>query len=146
MQLGSCALLALVLVSGAHASALSQSPMSRVVALIEQLKARIEDDGKMEQQSYDKYACWCENTLARKANDISNAKEEITRLQTLITKLGAEIAAHGAEIKQLKKDIAANIEAQREATELREKENGEYMGEKTESEQCIGPWKRLSRS
>ena len=34
------------------------------------LKAKIEADGKMEQQIYDKYACWCETTSARKANDI----------------------------------------------------------------------------
>jgi hypothetical protein len=119
-------------------TATNGSPMSRVVALIQQLKAQIEDDGKKEQQSYDKYACWCENTLARKAKDIADAKEQIESLQSLITKLGGEIAAHGAEIKQLNKDIAANKQAQKEATEMRNKENEEYSAEKTESEQCIG--------
>merc|ERR1711935_1001907 len=41
-------------------------------------------------------------------------------------------------IEALKSDIAQNLEAQRKATELRDKEYGEYSEERTESEQCIG--------
>jgi len=114
------------------------SPITQVVQLLAEIEARVTSDGKKEQSSYDKYACWCEDTLARKAADISAEKALIEELGTLIIKLKAEIAAHGAEIVQLKKDIAANIEAQREATEVRDKENAEYSAEKTESEQCIG--------
>merc|ERR1719382_1631597 len=98
----------------------------------------IESDGKKEQMSYDKYACWCEDTMARKAKDISDAKKSIDELQTKITKLGGELGAHGAEIKALEDDIKDNLESQREARGLREKQNVEYEGEKTESEQCIG--------
>lgn len=136
MQRVLLAVVALLVITASSAS--RASPISKVVALIQQLKARIEDDGKMEQQSYDKYACWCENTLARKAEDISTAKQEITSLQALITKLGGEIAAHGSEIKQLNKDIAENKAAQREATEMRNKERSDYDAERAESEQCIG--------
>jgi len=56
----------------------------------------------------------------------------------LIEKLKGEIASHGAEIAQLGKDIAANLAAQKEATELRNKEHDEYSEERSESEQCIG--------
>merc|ERR1719188_964271 len=113
-------------------------PVQRVVELLTELEARIESDGKKEQKSYDKYACWCEATLARKAKDISDAKELIQELNALILKLKAEIASLEAEIAQLKKDIAANIESQREATEAREKEHQEYEGGKLENEQCMG--------
>merc|ERR1719456_1325707 len=41
-------------------------------------------------------------------------------------------------IKQLEKEIAENEEARKEATEIRDKENEDYEGEKTEAEQCIG--------
>merc|ERR1711972_116828 len=114
------------------------TPMERVVGLLTDLEAKIELDGKLEQDSYDKYACWCENTLARKANDIANAKELIKELEEEMIKLNGEIASHGAEIKQLKKDIAANLDAQREATEVRDNQYAEYKEERTESEQCIG--------
>merc|ERR1719272_1201379 len=116
----------------------AQTAVSRVVGLITELKAKIESDGKSEQQSYDKYACWCEKTLARKAVDISTAKDSIDELQTLINKLKGELGTHTAEIAQLKKDIANNLQAQNEASELRNKENGEYDEERTQSEQCIG--------
>merc|ERR1719181_352883 len=91
-----------------------------------------------EQESFDKYACWCEKTMERKAADIAHAKEVIAETQVLIKKLKGEIASHGAEIQQLNKDIAQNKEAVKDATELRNKEHKEYFGERTESEQCIG--------
>jgi len=65
--------------------------------------------------------CWCEKTLARKAADISPAKDRIEDLQNLIYKLKGDLGSHGAEIKQLEKNIAANLESQREATEVRDK-------------------------
>jgi len=114
------------------------SPISRVVTLITELKAKVEADGRKEQQSYDKYACWCENTLARKAKAISDAKDLIEKLQKSILKLNGDLGAHSAEIQQLKKDIAQNLEAQKEANEVRSKENQEFENEKNENEQCIG--------
>jgi len=56
----------------------------------------------------------------------------------LIIKLNGELGSHGAEIEQLTKDITANLAAQKEAQDMRDKENGEYATERTESEQCIG--------
>merc|ERR1719482_2573452 len=114
------------------------TPMARVVKLIQDLKGKVEADGKAEQASFDEYACWCEKALERKAGDISASKELIAETEILISKLKGEIASHGAEIAQLKKDIAANQQSQKEATEMRNEENSEYSGERTESEQCIG--------
>jgi len=126
------------LIVAANAVTLDQSPISRVVGLITELKAKIEGDGKKEQQTYDKYACWCENTLARKAAAISEAKDTIDKLQLEIEKLNGDLGAHGAEISQLNKDIAQNAEAQKEATEVRDKENAKFEEDKTENEQCLG--------
>jgi len=93
---------------------------------------------KKEQQSYDKYACWCENTLARKAAAISEAKDTIEKLQNEIEKLNGDLGAHGAEIAQLQKDLAQNAQAQKDANEVREKENAKFEEDKTENEQCLG--------
>jgi hypothetical protein len=122
----------------AQAAVLQMTPVNRVLNLIKDLEKEVEKDGKMEQKSYDKFACWCESTLERKAKDIADAKVHIEQLQKLIDQLNGELGAHGAEIEQLKKEIAANLDAQREATEVRDKENAEFEAEKTESEQCIG--------
>merc|ERR1719446_1028718 len=100
MKLAVC--IALCALVGAHAS----TPMARTVQLIEGLEKQVKADGKREQEDFDAYACWCEKTMERKAGDISSAK-----------KLKGEIASHGAEIEQLKKDIAQNEKAVQEATE-----------------------------
>jgi len=114
------------------------TPIDQVVTLLQGVAKEIEKDGKDEQASYDKYACWVEDTLARKASDISKAKELISELNDSIKKLGAEVASHGAEIAQLNKDIAQNNAATKDATAIRNKENSAYAAERTESEQCIG--------
>merc|ERR1719210_1503120 len=76
--------------------------------------------------------------MQRTAKDISDAKERSEQLQTRITELGGELGSHGAEIKQLQKDIGATLEEMQEATAVRNKQNAGYESEKTESEQCIG--------
>jgi len=112
--------------------------VTAVTQLMRDWAARLDADGKAELSSYDKYACWCEDTLARKAADIASAKEQIDSLQKLIEKLAGEIASHDAEIAHLKKLIADNKQEQADATATRENENSEFEGEKTEGEQCIG--------
>merc|ERR1719424_1400458 len=112
--------------------------MGKVVVLIKELLAKIESDGKMEQKTYDKFACWCEKTLARKAAAIDKAKEVIDATQREIIELKGKLGELGATIKQLEKEIAENEAAVKEATEIREKENADYSQERTESEQCIG--------
>jgi len=132
-----CALVLTCLVAvGVQAAA--PTPIDQVVGLIKGLATEIEKDGKAEQASYDTYACWVESTLARKASDISSAKELIGELNDSIKKGKAEIASHGAEIAQLNKDIVQNKNAQKDANGLRDKEHKEYAGDRVESEQCIG--------
>mmetsp|Transcript_76986 Transcript_76986/g.198252 ORF Transcript_76986/g.198252 Transcript_76986/m.198252 type:complete len:720 (+) Transcript_76986:66-2225(+) len=133
-----CASALLARLTPAFGVRLQESPVGKVVGLITQLKATIESEGKKEQKSYDKYACWCEATLARKAKAIADAKETIDESQATILKLKGALASHGAEIKQLEKDIAENLQSQQEATEVRNKENAAYEEEKSESEQCVG--------
>merc|ERR1719387_513938 len=120
----------------------TQSPVTKVVELIEELKAKIEADGKMEQQLYDKYACWCETTSARKANDIHTAMSDIKSLGTKILELKGLVATRESEIAQDSMDIQSNQKAQDEATGIRQKENAAYMAEKTEMETTINALQR----
>jgi hypothetical protein len=116
----------------------SMTPVNRVLNLIRELEKAVEKDGKMEQKSYDKYACWCESTLERKAKDISDAKVKIDKLSKHILNLKGDLGAHSQEIASLKKWIAENLASQKEATEVRDKENADFEAEKTENEQCTG--------
>lgn len=113
-------------------------PIQKVLVLIKEIMAKVEGDGKAEQKTYDKFACWCEKTLARKAASIDAAKETIDVTQREVIELKGKLGELGATIKQLSKEIAENEAARKEATEIREKENADYTQERTEAEQCIG--------
>lgn len=114
------------------------SPMTKVVALLQDLKAKIIADGQEEQATYDKFACWCEETLASKSAAIEAGKELIDNTQREIEGTKAQLGELGPTIAQLEKDIAANNEARKEADQIRDKENEDYTAERTEAEQCIG--------
>jgi len=120
----------------------SQGPVTKVVELIEELKAKIEADGKMEQTIYDKYACWCETTSARKANDIHTAMSDIKSLSTKILELKGLVATRTSEIAQDSLEINDNQQAQDEATGIRQKENAAYTAEKTEMETTLNALQR----
>eukprot|EP00419_Tripos_fusus_P008594 CAMPEP_0172659940 /NCGR_PEP_ID=MMETSP1074-20121228/3789_1 /TAXON_ID=2916 /ORGANISM="Ceratium fusus, Strain PA161109" /LENGTH=713 /DNA_ID=CAMNT_0013475523 /DNA_START=63 /DNA_END=2204 /DNA_ORIENTATION=- len=125
-------------VCGSSAHTVDMHPIKKVLPLILKLKSDVEKDGQNELKSYDKHQCWCEETLERKAKNIADGKTTIGSLSKLIPKLGEEIAQHGAEINQLKKDIAANEASKKEAASIREQEFAKFNAGKAENEQCIG--------
>jgi len=118
------------------------TPVTKVVELINELKAKIETDGKAEQKVYDKFACWCEKTTARKAGAIEDAKTSIEELGQRVLNLKGKTATLKAEIAQLEKDIAGNIDGTKEATSIRQKETSDYEKQRSDLEQAIGALER----
>merc|ERR1719174_3049410 len=113
------------------------SPVERIVKLLETLKAKTEGDGKNEQQIYDKYACWCEKTTTRKANDIVQAQEDLRSLGQRILKLKGKIATRTAEIAELTENIKDNEEEQESLTAVRQKQNAAWSEESAEVKQAL---------
>merc|ERR1719463_856451 len=131
-------------VSAARANSVvtKDTPVTKVVELIQELKAKIEADGKAEQKVYDKFACWCEKTTARKAGAIEEAKASIEELSEKVLNLKGKTATMKAEIAQLEKDIQGNIDGANEATGIREKETADYETQRSDLEQAIGALER----
>merc|ERR1719456_2167555 len=124
------------------ALATKDTPVTKVVELIQEMKAKIEADGKAEQKVYDKFACWCEKTTARKASAIDEAKASIEELSEKVLNLKGKTATMKAESAQLEKDIAANIDGANEATSIRTKETADYEQQRSDLEQAIGALER----
>merc|ERR550514_220904 len=70
---------------------------------------------------YDKYACWCETTSARKANDIHTAMADIKTLSSKILETKGLVQTRTNEIKELTDDLVANSNSLAEATAIRQK-------------------------
>jgi peptidoglycan hydrolase CwlO-like protein len=123
--------------SASDALAGTGSPVERIVKLLQTLKEKTTNTGKAEQQIYDKYACWCETTSTRKANDIVQAQEDLRSLGQRILKLKGKIATRTAEIAELTQNIQDNEEEQEHLTAVREKQNKAWMEESAEVKQAL---------
>merc|ERR1719238_861688 len=91
---------------------------------------------------YDKYACWCETTTARKAQDIHQAMADIKALSSKVLENKGLVATRAAEISSLSRDIANTQKAMDEANAIRQKDNTAFMGEKAEMEQTLNALQR----
>jgi len=131
-----CLVLALGFRSGFGADE-EKNPVSRVVGLLGDLKTRIEKDGKTEQKTFDKFACWCEQTTGKTASTITSVKEQLKTTGNMILKLRGSVAMRSSEIKGLAEDITTNQNQQGEQTSIREKENASFMAEKAELESAL---------
>lgn len=118
------------------------SPVEKVVDLLKELQANLENDQKVEQEMFDKYACWCEETTAKKAFLIKKAREKIQAMSTTILQLKGIVAVRTAELAELAKRIAENEETAKSATAVRQKGNGEFMTEKVELEEATDALER----
>jgi len=118
-------------------AAKSGSPVERIVKLLSELKQKTVDDGKHEQQIYDKYACWCETTSKRKADDIDQARADMRSLGQRILKLKGTVATRTSEIQELTENIEANENQQSSLTAVRGKQNAEWQAASDEVKQAL---------
>jgi len=115
----------------------TKSPVEKVVTLLQELKQRLESDNTNEQQSYDKYACWCEETTSRKATAIDDGRAELRSLGQQILSGKSLVVEKTLEIEEDLATLKENEEAQELATSIRQKENAAYSAESAEMKQAI---------
>lgn len=54
-----------VLASLLVATSAGENPVSKVIKLLEDLKKEVQEDGKKEAESYNKFACFCKDTTKK---------------------------------------------------------------------------------
>lgn len=116
-----CILLA-VIPCWAVAQSPPESPIKKVVTVIQQLKTEVEADGVREATAYAEYASWCNSTIKTAQDDIAAATGTIDETTAKINGLSGGGAATGADIAYIKKTISENEASQKEAATFRETE------------------------
>merc|ERR1719399_2682088 len=128
----------LVLLSAAPAAmAGSLNPITRVVQLMEGLTKKIEKDGKAEEDLFEKYVCWYKTVVSSKKASNAEAKDRIESLTAYID----DIKSGRIEFTSERKDLEAEIEKLNSeietATDMRKKENEDFLAAKDEMEKAI---------
>jgi len=125
------AILLLGLVAGAAASNadLEANPIRKIVTLLQDMQAEITEEGKKEQELYDKYMCYCETSTGDLEKSAASATAKISELSAKVeeetaekTQLDQELAEHKSDREGAQKELA-------EAAAIREKEAAAFSEE-----------------
>jgi len=112
-------------------------PVTKVVNLLKDMQATLEEEMKTDQEVFEKLSCWCETNDKEKTKAIEIAEARITQFVSEIEELSAKSARLDTEIKTLNEELAANQEALNKATAIREKELAEFNAEEKDMMQSI---------
>jgi hypothetical protein len=95
----------------------------------------------MDEEVYEKLACWCETNDKEKTAAIEEAESRITALTSAIEEGTATSSRLNTEVKNLEHEIAKNQEALDKATAMRQEELAEFNAEEKDVLQSIGALK-----
>ena len=111
------------------AAAAKNRPVSKVITLLKDMLRQLEKEAEVDEEVYDKMACWCETNDKEKTKSIADAESHIKRLEAKIEEDTALSAKLNAEIVKHKQEVAAAQKALEEATAIREKEIADFNSE-----------------
>jgi len=113
------------------------NPVTRVVQLMEGLIKKTESDGKAEEDLFEKYVCWYKTVVSSKKASNAAAKDRIESLTAYID----DVKSGRVEFTSERKDLEAEIEKLNTeietATDMRKKENEDYLAAKDEMEKAV---------
>lgn len=106
-----------------------EKPITKVVNLLKDMQTQLDEEGKEDQEMFDKLTCWCETNDKEKTKAIADGQQKIVELQATIEEAVATSATLSSDITALESDIATLAKALDEAAELRAKESAEFAEE-----------------
>lgn len=120
-----------VFVSGVHASQsgaeVSANPIRRVVTMLQMMAKKVEAEGKKQDELFEKFFCYCDNSKGTLAKSIEDANTKIPQLESDIKEAIEEKAKLDADLVQHKTDREEAKTAIDKASGMREKEAAAFF-------------------
>jgi hypothetical protein len=118
---------AAVAFAGLHgAQAEETNPIAKVIEMLSALQAKVVGEGEEAQKAYDDYAEWCEDTSKDTGFEIKTGKANIADLKARIGEENSRQDALNAKLQELANQIAGTEADLLAATQIREKEAGDF--------------------
>jgi septal ring factor EnvC (AmiA/AmiB activator) len=108
------------------------NPIRRVVSLLQQMQAKIEEEGKRQTKAMAKYRCYCKTNDEELKKSISDAKANVELLESKIQAATNGKAQSEADLAQAKQDRTEANEAIESAQASRDKEAKDFAEESGE--------------
>merc|ERR1719269_276948 len=113
------------------------SPTERVIKLIEDLLNQVQEEGKAEADTYDKFACFCKDKDGAKVESIATREADVETLTADPAQLAAEATQLKADIAQLTEDIGRFEAELAEMTRIRDEEHAVYETEHADATAAV---------
>merc|ERR1719395_305825 len=128
----SVAMMFLMALVVAPAAATQANPIEKILEMIADLQAKVISEGEDAQKVYDEYAEFCEDRSTHLGFEIKTGKANVAELKATIEEETSTIAALETKIEELSNDIKSNEADLKAATEIRTKENADFVAEEKE--------------
>merc|ERR1719428_283644 len=96
--------------------------VNKVATMLEDVQAKVITEGEEEAKTYNKFACFCKDTIAEKSSQIKTGEDEKSDLEATIDELTGKRDELDKKIKELGETIEEADENVTKAKEHREKE------------------------
>merc|ERR1719160_171564 len=125
-------------------SAIEDSPIEKIIEMVSDLQSKIIGEGTDAQKTYDEYAEWCEDRSTKLGFEIKTGKAGVAELTATIEEETATIAALETKIEELSNDIKTDESDLDAATDIRTKENADFVAEEKELTTVINMLERAT--
>jgi len=129
MKALTCALLALALVGPAVQAA---SPIGKIIQMLSDEQNKLQADGEVAQKVFEESAEFCDDRYKELTFEIKTGKSQVDELKATISKSSSTMSAMTAKLEELAASIAGDEADLKAATEIRAKENKDFVKEEKE--------------
>merc|ERR1719156_228718 len=137
MRLATCMKCLVLLAALGTVESASINPITRVVELMEGLIKKINTDGKMEEDLFEKYVCWYKTVVSSKKASNAAAADRIESLSAYIDDVKGGRVEFTSERKDLEAEIAKLMDDLETSKAMRKKENEDFLAAKDEMQKAI---------
>jgi len=104
----------------------SANPIRRVVNMLQAMQKKVEEEGRKEEDLYEKFVCYCKTNKEKLTGSIAEAEAKISQLESLVKEDSAAKTQIDEELVNHKKDRADAQNAVETATKQRAKEKATF--------------------
>merc|ERR1719469_886619 len=102
------------------------NPLSAVITLMDDLTARVIQDGDVADKEYHEYFEWCDETTQNAGFAIKTGESDKKKLEATIGELKSEVEGADTKIEELAASTADGEKELKDATVIREKEAADF--------------------
>jgi len=113
------------------------NPIRRIVKLLQKMQTEVQEEGKREEELFEKFECYCKQGASKLTGEIEAAMDKVKQLQADIEAKTARKAQLDQEVSEHKKDRDEAKAAVEKATNIRQKEKADYEKNAGDSKQNI---------